>query len=693
MRKIIIFLILTSSFLFGGLKVPVTELVLKDRLWFYGESENPFTGVAFATSKVTGTIVQQTNFIDGLAWGKYYEWWADGEKKVDGTYRYGLMFGRWKFFYMDGQTLCAGSYNSGKGHTPITLLDTIPEEGINGLWTYWNKDGRKIEEGYYNKNGIEKGNWAFWDNDGKKRLGKKISYQIFKNKNSIKHLNGSFLVAGPLNGLKKIQTQAHGTIKEGRLDGLWTFWNDNGYLSSKQYYKKGSPEGQYTSYSLSGKKNEDGLVKGLDNFGNLIKEGKWIFWNEQGILKEEVNFEDGIREGLTTYFSSTGNENAKIIYKYDAPWSGEWTKWYSDGSKKEKGFYEDGEKKSPWTTWFENGQKKYVVNYQNNIKHGLYTEWNQDGRLIKDIDYDNGNRISEYLVEYKGDGYTEINKRNGDLSGSWIMWYANGKKGEEGFYKNGKKSGSWNGWYVNGEKKYNGKFINGQPEGFHIDLDKNGLVTKNIDFNLGLVLSEYHVLREDDAITEFHKKNGVLDGLWTRWYSNGQKAEEGLYKNGKKSGKWNAWFTNNKKKYTSEYDAGKRSNVYIAWDKKGKKIQEINYSNGIRIKEYLIVKDATGFMEINKKNGSLDGGWVKWYSDGKKEEEGVYLKGKKIGSWSKYSMSGIVVEELNYDTYGRNLYEITYYNNGTVKKYCDYFSKTVQEYNSDGSMKGEKTSF
>ena len=179
MRKIIIFLILTSSFLFGGLKVPVTELVLKDRLWFYGESENPFTGVAFATSKVTGTIVQQTNYIDGLAWGKYYEWWADGEKKVDGTYRYGLMFGRWKFFYMDGQTLCAGSYNSGKGHTPITLLDTIPEEGINGLWTYWNKDGRKIEEGYYNKNGIEKGNWAFWDNDGKKRLGKKISYQIF----------------------------------------------------------------------------------------------------------------------------------------------------------------------------------------------------------------------------------------------------------------------------------------------------------------------------------------------------------------------------------------------------------------------------------------------------------------------------------------------------------------------------------
>ena len=30
----------------------------------------------------------------------------------------------------------------------------------------------------------------------------------------------------------------------------------------------------------------------------------------------------------------TGNETAKIIYKDDLPWSGEWTTWYPDGSKK-----------------------------------------------------------------------------------------------------------------------------------------------------------------------------------------------------------------------------------------------------------------------------------------------------------------------------------------------------------------------
>ena len=39
------------------------------------------------------------------------------------------------------------------------------------------------------------------------------------------------------------------------------------------------------------------------------------------------------------------------------------------------------------------------------------------------------------------------------------------------------------------------------------------------------------------------------------------------------------------------------------------------------------------------------------------------------------------------------IYEITYYKNGTVKEYKDYFSKTIQEYNLDGSKKGDISPF
>ena len=105
---------------------------------------------------------------------------------------------------------------SGKGHRPTKGIDEIPQDGICGLWTYWDKEGRKVEEGYYTNNGIEKGNWAFWDIDGKKRLGIKIDHETFKNAIALKHLNGVFLVSGPVDGTNIVYIQAHGAIRSGR---------------------------------------------------------------------------------------------------------------------------------------------------------------------------------------------------------------------------------------------------------------------------------------------------------------------------------------------------------------------------------------------------------------------------------------------------------------------------------------------
>ena len=691
--KFILLIFLSSSTLFAGLKVPVSDLILKDRIWFHKASNIPFSGIAFVVSKETGSLIQQVNYIDGLAWGKYYEWWPNGSKKVNGTYRFGLMYGRWKFFYEDGKILCAGSYTNGKGHKSNELITTIPQENISGLWTYWDEDGRKVEEGYYTKNGTEKGNWAFWDRDGKKRIGKKIDYETFRNIGAYMHLDGVFLVTGPISGLSKIYTQAHGSIRDGKLDGTWTYWDNDGMISAKRNYDMGLPMGQFVTYHPLGHKLTEGTMKGLDEYGNMVKHGKWLFWGDDGLLKEEVYFKNGRRDGPTTYYSITGNESAKITYKDDIPWSGEWTTWYPDGMKMESGHYEEGEKQSPWYAWFKNGQKKFVVHYQNSIKHGLYTEWNQDGRLIKDIEFDNGNPISEYLVEYDGDGYIETNRRNGELSGSWIKWYSNGKKKEEGVYKYGKKGGIWTGWHENGEKQYQCKYVEGTPDGIFTELDTKGRIIRTIDYDKGSILDEYYVVDNENGFTEFHKKNGALNGRWTSWYNNAGVAEEGMYKNGKKHGKWSGWYRSDKKKYHCTYENGKRSGNYLEWDPRGRKIKDIAYSNGNRIKEYLFVKDGMGFMEINKAYGKLDGPWIRWYSEGKKEEEGLYSRGTKIGTWSRFGTNGVVIEEWNFDNQGRNLYEVTYYDNGTVKEYRDYFSKTVQEYNIDGSLKGEKTPF
>ena len=140
---------------------------------------------------------------------------------------------------------------------------------------------------------------------------------------------------------------------------------------------------------------------GVDRNDNLVKDGLWSFWNDNGLLIEQVEFYNGLRDGVTKYFSADGKQNAKISYRQDVPWNGEWVKWFSDGSKKEFGNYVDGTKNGPWRGWYENGQKKYVLHYQNTMKHGICTEWTEDGRLTKDITYDYDIPVLEYLVIYQ----------------------------------------------------------------------------------------------------------------------------------------------------------------------------------------------------------------------------------------------------------------------------------------------------
>ena len=96
---------------------------------------------------------------------------------------------------------------------------------------------------------------------------------------------------------------------------------------------------------------------------------------------------------------------------------------------------------------------------------------------------------------------------------------------------------------------------------------------------------------------------------------------------------------------------------------------------------------------MNRVGGILEGLWKKMNVNLVLIEKGNYKQGLKIGTWYKFNEEGILTEEFTYDDSGRFLFDIKYYNNGNVKRYRDYFSKTIQEYNYDGSQKGELKTF
>jgi len=82
---------------------------------------------------------------------KYEEYYKNGQKKEEGTYKDGKEDGLWTYWYKNGQKMYEGAYKDGKA---------------DGKWTRWYEDGQKMETTY--KDGYEDGKWTIWDKNGKK---------------------------------------------------------------------------------------------------------------------------------------------------------------------------------------------------------------------------------------------------------------------------------------------------------------------------------------------------------------------------------------------------------------------------------------------------------------------------------------------------------------------------------------------
>ena len=89
------------------------------------------------------------------------EWYENGKKKKEGTYKNGVKDGLWIEWYDNGHKYMERSYNKyGKW---------------DGLWTSWYVSGLKYSEGTYN-NGRKEGLWTWWYNvNGRKQC--EITYK------------------------------------------------------------------------------------------------------------------------------------------------------------------------------------------------------------------------------------------------------------------------------------------------------------------------------------------------------------------------------------------------------------------------------------------------------------------------------------------------------------------------------------
>ena len=90
----------------------------------------------------------------------------------------------------------------------------------------------------------------------------------------------------------KVTGQEQGLIKNGKRDGAWVIYRDDGQLTWRIGYKNGQFHGDSISYFSS---NGQLMYKGRWKYG--MKEGVWVFYNADGtVVKEKTGtFKDGVK--------------------------------------------------------------------------------------------------------------------------------------------------------------------------------------------------------------------------------------------------------------------------------------------------------------------------------------------------------------------------------------------------------------
>ena len=137
------------------------------------------------------------------------------------------------------------------------------------------------------------------------------------------------------------QKKSVGISKDGKKDGLWTYWRDNGQKMQDVTYKNGEQNGLQIWYFKNGQKKYKGTKK------DGKKYGLWIWWYENGQKESEITYKDGKFNGHYTIYHKNGQKKAEGTYK-DGKRDGRWLYWDRQGNidrervySKDKMMYED----------------------------------------------------------------------------------------------------------------------------------------------------------------------------------------------------------------------------------------------------------------------------------------------------------------------------------------------------------------
>tara|TARA_B110000003_G_scaffold109360_1_gene111953 strand:- start:198 stop:1571 length:1374 start_codon:yes stop_codon:yes gene_type:complete len=387
--------------------------------------------VAVTVWMPNGDKCAKTKFENGT--GIVYGYWENGQKSREATYKDGKEDGPQSYYYENGQKNSEATFKDGK----LNGLETMWHENGQKWMEVTYKDGEYISDKYWNSKGEEVETYE--ESEDLKMISAADVERFAKNAIEMDENVERPDYTGWWKFVHKGQLLNLAQMKNGKQDGLYMTWHDNGKIASiarfregdliqgQKYYPTGEKQAtesltKKVTWHKNGKKahEETGSYYNGAGGADVIK-----FWNDEG---EQLEDEEGYK--MLLKLSKADQE----FFKSKSP-SKETTD--EEALLKFLPLISDDD--------VERYAKNAIDSSDDTINYTGWTKAVNEGQLVE-------------LVHLK----------NGELDGHSILWYTNGQIEEWSLYRKGEVVQLQN-YYKTGEKK----MINRLGIGFNV-WHKNG---------------------------------------------------------------------------------------------------------------------------------------------------------------------------------------------------------------------------
>lgn len=402
----------------------------------------PYTGKALKTYP-TGELKEFIEFNKGLKSGESVEYYKNGALMSQGLYDNNQKHGKWEFWDEKGKLTYRGFYDhdvqNGKFYNRVDKAKRYwYEEFVNGLrhgeFTMFNFEDDTVQHGFYEYD-YKSGPWLEWDTE--KDTSVRKTYLTMEQKRA------------------SLPTTIDWKEITERPDGMF-YYENVAYTGKRVQLADGKIGGQIKNEMLieNGKLvwnkayHPNGQLLLDATFAEGKADGEWKYYREDGSLSRIENFKGGRKHGVTISYYQKGHKQIEEYYEnglLSGP-SRSWKYYNKDYLEYDRNYLRDtlhGLSRE----FHSNGNIYQELEYHMGIPHGFQKTYDGQGRLIYKSTFDMAVKTGMWTYYTNGQLASEAEFSNGVMNGDYKEYYEDGKPKLNGQYKKGEKSGWWTSYY------------------------------------------------------------------------------------------------------------------------------------------------------------------------------------------------------------------------------------------------------